>query len=186
MSIFTRMLGKPDIATIPYSPSSLEGLVARWVQWGASTKDEINPIGDLTGEYSDAFQPNDVWFLAGCFGGEVQRKCTIPANKKLLVPVFNMWFTEHYQPPDLSKAHGFMKLDGKEIELDKIFTNKPFIIRGVWGNPVTGSILAYKMRVGGLWKLLDPLPVGKHELFFRGGDGEGFFLEVSYKIEVLP
>ncbi len=185
MSIFFRMFGKPDIATIPYSSSSLEGLVARWVQWAASTKEEINPISDLTGEYAAACQPNDVWFLAGCFGGMVQRKCTIPSNKKILIPVFNMWFTEHYQPPDLSKAHGFMKLNGDEIELDKVSTKAPFVIRGVWGNPVTGSILEHEMRVGGLWKLLDPLPIGKHDLFFRGGDGDDFFLEVAYQIEVV-
>ncbi len=185
MSIFTRMLGKPDIATIPYSPDSMEGLVARWVQWGASTKHEVNPISDLTGENADQCQPNDVWFLAGCFGGAVHRKCTIPANRKILVPVFNMWFTEHYEPPNLSKSHGLMKLNGKGIELDRISTNKPFIIKGVWGNPVTGSIFGHEMRVGGLWKLLDPLPVGKHELFFRGDDGEGFYVEATYQIDVL-
>ncbi|WP_020405031.1 hypothetical protein [Hahella ganghwensis] len=185
MSVFTRMLGKPDEATIPYASDSLEGLIARWVQWGASSKVEVNPIADFTGEYSGNLQPEDVWFLAGCFGGVVERTCVIPGNKKLLVPVFNMWFTEHYQPPDLSKAHGFMTLNGQEVPLDTIRTKDHFVVRGVWGNPVTGSILPCKMRVGGLWKLLDPLPVGEHELYFRGGDGDGFFLEVTYKLKVL-
>jgi len=186
MSIITRMFGKPDEATIPYPLNSIEGLVARWVQWGASSSEEVNPIGDVTGEYAHLCQPDDVWFLAGCFGGSVSRKCSIPSNRKILVPVFNMWFTEHYEPPNLSEAHGLMKLNGEPVELDEVLTNKSFIIRGVWGNPVTGSILGYEMRVGGLWKLLDPLPVGKHELYFRGDDGGGFYVEASYQIEVTP
>jgi len=180
------MFGKPDEATIPYPLNSIEGLVARWVQWGASSSEEVNPIGDVTGEYAHLCQPDDVWFLAGCFGGSVSRKCSIPSNRKILVPVFNMWFTEHYEPPNLSEAHGLMKLNGEPVELDEVLTNKSFIIRGVWGNPVTGSILGYEMRVGGLWKLLDPLPVGKHELYFRGDDGGGFYVEASYQIEVTP
>lgn len=185
MSIFSRMLGKPDIATIPYSPDSMEGLIARWVQWGASVKNDINPISDLTGENADKCQPNDIWFLAGCFGGTVNRKCIIPANKKILVPVFNMWFTEHYEPPNLSQAYGVLTLNGKDCEIQEVSTNKSFTVRGVWANPVTGSILEHEMRVGGLWKLLDPLSVGKHELFFRGDDGEGFYVEATYQIDVL-
>jgi hypothetical protein len=153
------MLGQSDVATIPYLSDSLEGLAARWVQWGASTKYSCNPIADETGKYAGKEQPNDVWFLAGCFGGVVERSCEIPANRKILVPAFNMWFTDHYQPPDLDKAHGFLNINGQEIELDKIYTEKPFVVRGVLGNPVTGSIFEHNMRVGGLWKLVDPLPL---------------------------
>ncbi len=185
MSIISRLLGKPDVGMIPYSKGSPEELAARWVQWGASTNINCNPIADLTGEFAEKEQPDDVWFLAGCFGGVLNRKCTIPGNTKIFMPIFNMWFTDHYDPPDLDKAYGFLNIDGQEIEIDRIFTKKPFIVRGVRGNPVTGSIFEYSMRVDGLWKLIDPLQVGKHQIFIRGSDGYDFFLEVNYEITVV-
>lgn len=182
MPLFSRILGQSDIATIPYHPNSPKGLAARWVQWGASSNFDSNPIADETGKFADKEQPDDVWFLAGCFGGIVKRTCRIPANRPILIPAFNMWFTKDFSPPDLDKAHGFLSVNGEEIELDKIFTNKPFIVRGVWGNPVTGSVFQSSMRVAGLWKQIEPLPEGEHEILIRGGDGEGFYVEVNYKI----
>ena len=91
MSFLSCLLGKPDIGLIPFPRHSIEGLAARWVQWGAATNYDCNPIADETGSCADAEQPEDVWFLAGCFGGTVNRTCTIPANKKIFFPVFNIW-----------------------------------------------------------------------------------------------
>ncbi len=186
MSLFSRLFGKPDMGIIPFPPDSPEGLAARWVQWGASSKLDCNPIADQTGIYANAVQPDDVWFLAGCFGGSVERKCVIPANRKLFFPILNIWMTKGYESPDMSKVYGYLKLNGQNIELESIYTQKPFTVQGVWGNPVTDSVFGYDYVVGGLWKLLEPLPVGEHELYFRAGNGYGFDLEVTYYLTVAP
>jgi len=186
MSLLSRLLGTPDVGSIPYPRQSLEGLAARWVQWGAATNSDRNPITDETGDYASAEQPDDIWFLAGCFGGTVNRTCTIPANKKIFFPVFNIWMDEGYQSPDLSNVFGYLKIDGKEVELDSVYTQKPFIVKGVWGNPVTESVFGKNLYVGGLWKLIDPLAPGNHEIYFRSGDGDGFNLEITYNITVYP
>lgn len=185
MSLLSRAFGKPDTTSIPYRLNSPEGLALRWLQWAASSKTACNPIADTTGMYADVEQPEDVWFLAGCFGGEVMRRCTIPANKKLFFPVFNFWMTENYEAPDLSKSYGYLNIDGEEIELDSIHTTRKTVIKGVWDNPVTGTIFGLPMFICGFWKLVEPLSIGQHEIYFRGGDGQGFHLEVAYHISIV-
>lgn len=186
MSLLSRLLGKPDVGSIPYPQNSPEGLAARWVQWGASTNIAKSPIADETGIHANAEQPEDVWFLAGCFGGTVKRRCTVPANTKIFFPVFNIWMSKGYQSPDLSNVFGYLEVDGKEVELDNIQTKRTFIVKGVWGNPVTNSIFGTSMFVSGLWKLIDPLEVGEHKIYFRGGDGYDFSLDVTYNLTVRP
>ena len=52
---------------------------ARWWQWALSIPAAVNPILDATGANCARDQVDDVWFLAGTFGGTVTRSCTIPA-----------------------------------------------------------------------------------------------------------
>jgi len=184
MSLISRLLGTPETSAIPYPQDSAEGLAARWVQWGASIHVDCNPIADDTGKHAHTEQPEDVWFLAGCFGGTVKRKCKIPANRKIFFPVFNIWIWDGETPPDLSKSYGQITIDGQEVEPDSIYTKIPFPVKGVWGNPVTGSIFSKSMLVGGLWKLIDPPAPGDHEINFCGGDGGGFALDVTYYITI--
>jgi hypothetical protein len=49
----------------------------------------VNPNLDATGDNCSQGQVDDVWFLAGNFGGEVERDCTIPAGKPVFFPVVN-------------------------------------------------------------------------------------------------
>lgn len=186
MSIFTRFLGIPEKNAVPYLNSSSEELAARWVQWAASTNTNSNPIADQTGGFALAGQPDDVWFLAGCFGGVVTRRCIIPANRKIFFPVFNTWVAQAYEFPEKTKIYGHLNVDGRTEKLESIYTDKFFEVKGVWGNPVTNSIFTRSMVVGGLWKLLDPLDVGDHELVFQGGNGKGFTLKVTYYLTVSP
>jgi hypothetical protein len=69
---------------------------ARWWQWGLSIPADDNPILDPTGEDCDAGQKGPVWFLAGTFGGPVERTCTVPAGKAILLPLLNwvLWYPE--------------------------------------------------------------------------------------------
>ncbi len=49
----------------------------------------MNPVEDNTGKFCGLGQSGPVWFLAGTFGGTVERTCTIPAGKALFYPLVN-------------------------------------------------------------------------------------------------
>src|SRR3954467_5116502 len=84
---------------LPYPPASPEGLAARWVRWVAGIGPMHNPIGDTTGADAGLNQPDDVWFLAGTFGDDVERRCNVPTDRPLFLPVFNMWHVPADGPP---------------------------------------------------------------------------------------
>lgn len=77
----------PPTAT---SPTSVDDpLPARWWQWAASFTRGEDPISDPTGARCGENQPDDVWFLAGTFGGAVRRICRVPADRPVYLPVLN-------------------------------------------------------------------------------------------------
>ena len=185
MSIIARLFGGPEAAPLPYHPQSPEGLAARWVRWVAGAGPLRNPISDESGRYADLHQPDDVWFLAGTFGGDAQRACTVPAGRPLFFPAFNMWHHDAAgPPPPLRAAFGGLIVDGHEIPLDVIATPVPFDVAGARANPVTRTNRPIKMTVWGYWKRLDPLPPGRHTVQFSGGDGHGFHVRSTYALTV--
>ncbi len=187
MSLIARLMGESENIEPPYPPRSPEGLVARWLQWVASVHASRSAIVDTTGEFAHLNQPEDVWFLAGGSGGRVRRACTIPPNTKIFLPAVNIWFDVAYETeygtPDLSKLFGSLSVDGSNIELDEIFIQEPIPIKGVWGNLVNESVLEYRFSIYGLWKLLEPLSRGEHEIIIRGGDYD-FDMMIEYQITV--
>lgn len=63
-----------------------------WTQWALGEPHSTgSPIADPTGELCDVSQTDGVWFLAGSFGGDVERTCTIPADQSLFFPLINLW-----------------------------------------------------------------------------------------------
>lgn len=62
----------------------------RWWQWALSIPAEVNPVLDTTGANCAEGQVDDVWFLAGTFGGTVERTCDIPEGKPIFFPVVNV------------------------------------------------------------------------------------------------
>jgi hypothetical protein len=72
----------------PYGASYGEW-TGRWWQWAGSVPAAVNPVTDTTGEHCDEGQSGSVWFLAGTFGGGVERACTVPPGKALFVPMLN-------------------------------------------------------------------------------------------------
>ncbi|BCB73701.1 hypothetical protein GCM10022251_79990 [Phytohabitans flavus] len=189
MSIFTRVFGggRRPAATLPYASDSPEGLAARWVRWVAGVGPLHNPVGDTTGADAGVNQPDDVWFLAGTFGGDVERRCAVPAGTPLFFPAFNMWHRNaEGPPPHLHRAVGDLVVDGSPIELETIATPVPFEVVGARLNPVTRTRKPVPMTVWGLWKRLDSLPSGQHVLRFAGGDGYGFTVRATYHLSVTP
>lgn len=79
----------PNAAPPRYSYSKLAGM---WWQWALKPPLSQSPVTDLTGERCADGQSGKVWFLAGTFFGEdpVTRTCTVPQDKILFFPVFNV------------------------------------------------------------------------------------------------
>lgn len=81
-----QLLHKPD--TTPYG-MSFANWTAKWWQWVLSLPNEDSPVRDATGEKASLSQAGPVWFLAGTIGGIVERRCVIPAEKSILLPILN-------------------------------------------------------------------------------------------------
>ena len=65
-------------------------LTALWWEWILEQPATGNPIFDETGEDAANGQPlEDVFFLAGTFGGAVTREITVPADTALFFPLVN-------------------------------------------------------------------------------------------------
>ena len=173
---------------LPYDPRSPEGLAARWVQWVAAAGLDESPIDDQTGSKGYAHQPQqDVWFLAGSRGGQVQRRVVVPAGRSLFFPVVNWWFAAD-KAPDVTEAltllHGSVAVDGRLLEPDVILTPQPFTVTGARFNDITLRTKPRSTVTAGLWRSVEPLPLGEHEVHIVGGDGVGFTLDVRYQLLV--
>ncbi|WP_369137355.1 hypothetical protein [Modestobacter versicolor] len=174
-----------EVAPLPFHPSSPEGLAARWVQWVAAARVDLNPIADETGENAAANQPTDVFFLAGSYGERLTRRCVVPAGRDLFVPAFCTFEKKPAGPPEpMPGAHGSIAVDGVPAEPDWIATPVPFLVSGARLNPMTGRTKPVPMTTSGLWKLVPALPPGPHEVHVTGGDGHGFVLDVRYELLV--
>jgi hypothetical protein len=65
-----------------------------------------------------------------------------------------------------------------------VFTPRPFLVAGAFLNPVSRGRRPVPMTVWGLWSHPAPLPPGQHVLDISGGDGYGFTVDVTYRLEV--
>lgn len=119
-----------------------------------------------------------MWFLAGNYGGESERECTIPANEALFFPLINGWVIPSPETVDepnelasfLNWAAGYFA-DGRAhtCELTLLIDGEPILPSGHWA-------------------LLEPLPAGDYVLEFGGTicDGETIYFEthVTYTLHV--
>jgi hypothetical protein len=78
-----------------------EDQAQKWTQWAIGLPHSTtSPIADETGEFCGLDQSGKVWYLAGTFGGPVERTCTIPANRHLFFPLINRWVINPYTDID--------------------------------------------------------------------------------------
>jgi hypothetical protein len=178
---------------------------AEWWTWVLQIPEEQNPLFDTTGEFCGVDQAGDVWFLAGVTGagGTVTRTCEIPAGKALFFPVLNVrWTNEPTDPPfnedevrailawviDTFAADVSCEIDGEAVEdIDAYRFQSP-----VFELP-EDNYMGWDPDDGygpcvddGYYLMLAPLSVGKHTIRFTGCLGEGFSLDVTYKITIVP
>ena len=109
-----RALEPSDELTFRSSPASLDKLspakndARGWVRWALSLPWSTGPVNDTTGASCAMGQEGPIWYLAGTSGGPVTRECTIPAGKKIVLPLVNSWWTfpEEFYPDEESIEEG--------------------------------------------------------------------------------
>ena len=161
---------------------------------------------DLTGEKCANGQSGPVWILAGTAGGNVERKCEIPQGKAILFPVLNGDCDVITNPTfkteeDLKKCawawHHISvdaSIDGQKIpDLDKYFVYSPmYNFTPAENNDLSLPPGTKDQAISaGYYIMLKPLPVGEHEIHFRGANTDftvsnavNFFTEAKYKLTV--
>ena len=91
---------------------------AKWWQWASGIPFAQNPLFDTTGAFADQEQSGHVWFLAGAFGGTVERTVTVPVGKALFFPIFNnLWWAPDDLPFAKFVAETFLGKTPAEIAL---------------------------------------------------------------------
>jgi hypothetical protein len=149
-------------------------LAARWWQWALSAPDACSPGRDVTGEFAGWRQPDDVWFLAGTYGGRVVRRCSIPTDRPVFFPVFNTQRTALFwpRPAVMNVARATAFLNGAALPLHE-YTSRRFragaVPRVAWG----------------LWSALPPLSPGQYVLEIKADTGDGFWVDTTYHLTAV-
>ena len=124
------------------APESLPGGLsyqqwsAKWWQWLWSIPVSINPVFDTTGADCAVSQPSGpVWFLAGTFGTNVTRTCSIPAGKRIFFPIINLGqdypcLDVSQTPPHLRKDPNFQPGPGQSLEQFLTIGYGPVLVSG--------------------------------------------------------
>lgn len=170
------------IASPKSAASAVETIQGRWWTWAASEGESTNPVTDTTGEFCDRNQPEDVWFLAGTFGGTLQRTCKVPAGRPMVFPLVNRVCSEAVCKEFMATAEGRATLDGKPVTPERMEDDN-VAVTGVAGNPLTGEEGTATSYACGIWVRLQPLQPGRHTLTVRGSSGD-FRTGVDYTLIV--
>ncbi|KUO19676.1 signal protein [Streptomyces dysideae] len=161
---------------------SSEALQSRWWTWAMSEPEGTNPVADEDGSECGRNQPQDVWFLAGTFGAQAERTCSVPDGVPLAFPLVNLIGGPADCTDFMSAAKGSAVLDGKRVDSETI-RGEAITARGVTENPITGTDGRFRVTGCGLWVQLPPLQPGKHTLTIRG-QSEDFAVGVDYSLTV--
>jgi len=171
--------GTAPTAASPAPPS----MQARWWEWAAAEPVETNPVADRTGEHCARNQPSDVWFLAGTFGGQAQRRCTVPLGMRIVAPAINRVSGNADDCRTyMADAAGAIQLDGVQVSLERIEHESITFVAGP-GNPVTDTSGKTRGEACGLWARIDPPSAGEHKVRIHGKSGT-FELDVTYTLVV--
>ncbi|MFB7208610.1 hypothetical protein [Streptomyces sp. NPDC056255] len=156
-----------------WKPNNEEGgaLAGRWWQWALSAPDDRSPVRDTTGEHAAWNQPDDLWFLAGTYGGRVVRRCAIPSDRPVFFPVLNMQHPRSYSriPQRTTATEATASLNSVPLSLQE-FT-APFR---------TGLTQRYAW---GIWGGFEPLTPGQYVLEIKAAATNGFWVDTTYHLE---
>ena len=169
----------------PYQRTYAEW-TAQWWIWFISIPTGENPLNyhiqnDPTGERCNIAQGGPVWFLVGSGGGEVERECTIPAGRAILIPAINVQCSyamhQSLRTEDDLRAcatrdqdlvtETAATLNGSVLQVHRVQSqlfNLTFPADNVFG--ASGGPTQAVSE--GFWVFLKPLPPGQHELHVQG------------------
>jgi hypothetical protein len=160
-----------------------------WWRWILGIPKQVNPVVDLSGEFTRMNQQNrDVLFLAGKLAEEdgslPERSCDVSTQKSILVPVINCE-ANLIENPELKTYKDIIKhvksdedtiiwakcyLDGREIQTQRI-SSDPLVFEvkmvddNIFDVGMGGTTHA---SADGYWAFLKPLPRGNHTISFEG------------------
>jgi len=171
----------------PYGLSYAEHTQNFW-KWLLSVPASDNPIRDTTGDKCTVGQSNtnsSVFYL-GEGEGRVERTCTVPAGKGLLIPVMQVEISDKEVPgasvEELSNAAKndqdsvnsmYLKVDDNEYTYDDLLKYRlpqptvfqvTFPDNGIFGVMEGGSST---VAADGFYILTEPLTAGNHTVHFR-------------------
>jgi hypothetical protein len=194
----SRLTYKPD--EDPFG-KTWEEWSAEWWKWCLSLPRSQNPITDTTGENGSYNQRDDVWFLAGTFGGFAERTCEIPTGKAIFFPV-SCNETSYAECPnfkteaelgafakaDIDQVKTIMAtVDGQRLpnsDLRRV-QSPPFEITLPLENVLGVPPGKTKSKSDGYWVFLKPLAPGKHEIhFFSNCSTDALLVEARYQLTV--
>jgi len=189
--------GEPYVIGKTYGEWCLE-----WFQCIGAIPPAENPLFSEGEVDLSIGQEGKVWFLSGSWVGTVERTGTVPANKALFFPVFNVWayndVGEEYTEEELREmAEGAVDLvsvlnctvDGKALPISSNLRPKAIVrVQSPafsYSSDVFGSSDLAVMD--GYWVMLPPLSEGEHVIHFDGGIPEwNWMQDVTYNLTVVP
>jgi hypothetical protein len=186
---------------------------ARWWQYVLGSPNDTNIYTDLTGQYCGLGQWGPVFFLAGYPTGIGERTCTIPADKGLLVPLFNFAGSVPDDGPTIQAVISMYAADADLVDVDTLSfeidgTPVPNLASYRFKTPIfslTGAVPNFSSDGGceyttphcyegfraqawadGYWVMLKPLSPGKHTIHFHAEVPEWSAVQdATYHLTVL-
>ncbi|MFI6323767.1 hypothetical protein ACIBG8_40000 [Nonomuraea sp. NPDC050556] len=144
-------------------------------------------MADPTGAFAAEGQPDDVWFLAGTFGGKAKRSCHVPAGRPLFFPLVNICgpaLLSGGRKLVVPSAVGGADLNGVPLPAVEVHNQRPFRLKPVKGSPMSIGVFR-RARAWGLWTTIDGLEPGSYFLEIRGEfEPGGFWVAVDYSLTV--
>jgi len=201
--------------SLPFG-ASYEQWGAAWWQWVFSLHNNVplNPlrtIGDVDCSYG---QFGRVWFLVGTVtSGTTARSCQIPTGTWLFFPVFNAWSDNVAVSPPVTiktlkaQAASYVEVSELHASVDGVKVHKLFAYRAAsapfgytvpaldnmaqyFGADIPGkdwpTTFVFPAASDGYWLMLEPLPLGLHTITFGGTSKNGFQIDITYTITVVP
>ncbi|HJT49552.1 MAG TPA: hypothetical protein VJ729_15315 [Nitrososphaeraceae archaeon] len=166
----------------------------KWWQWFLSTPKSINPLVNDSELFASVNQPAEsVWFLGGRVADSEKivpkRVCTIPSSRSILFPVINCEVNS-LECPQLTTNKQLLDHvtnDENTIILKECFVDGMAIpVQRVKSDPEIFDVEInednpYGVKHGGktfaaadgFWVFLKPLPLGNHNILFRGSCENG-------------
>jgi hypothetical protein len=192
----------------------LKELSAQWWQWALSIPSSVNPLADATGANCMVGQRDDVWFLAGSFGGgTTSRRCSVPQGVPLFFPIVNSVNvnTPHVcgqkgplsvaelralVAPFIDTVSGLTAtLDSRALKGVRRIQSVPFVtalpmdnifVGPCGGKPQDSPAGIFSPSVDdGYYVLLEGLSAGVHTLQFTAANTD-FNVNVTYTLDVIP